>query len=164
MACAARRLASFLNPNPHHAGNRLDSEYDCHKKAQKNTKRGATEYMYVRFIVQTDQKSRTRCSGVIGSYADLKQSGELSEHDQVHGVSIIENLESELPVPPFDRNNWGQCVCWFKDSAKDTILDIRELVQILLDYDFQVEMLTEEKPGMIVYEDEFQVVSKSKRY
>ena len=111
--------------------------------------------MYIRFIVQSDHKSRTKCTGVIGSYVKLRDSGELTTHDQGHGEGIMEKLNEELLTPPFEQNNWGECVCWFKDSAKEIIQSIREIIQILADYDFRVEMLTEEKPGMIVYEDEF---------
>lgn len=120
--------------------------------------------MYLRFITQTNRKSRTRCGGIFSGYVELRDSGALLEHDQAYGNSILEKLNQELPVPPFSSKNWEGCVCWFKDSAKETVHEIRELVQILSDYDIQVEMLKEEKPGMIVYEDAFQIVAKSKKY
>lgn len=120
--------------------------------------------MYVRFIVQSDHKSRTKCTGVIGSYVELRDSGELAAHDKDYADKIIEKLNKELPVPPFEQKNWSECACWFKDSAKEMIHNIREIIQILTDYGFRVEMLTEDKPGMIVYEDDFQVVAKSKKY
>jgi hypothetical protein len=39
-----------------------------------------------------------------------------------------------------------------------------DLVAILEENDVSVRILKTDKPGMILYEDEFQVVAKSKKY
>ena len=54
--------------------------------------------------------------------------------------------------------------CWFKDRATEWILLFRDIVAILEDADLEVATLTTSKPGMIVYEDDFQVVAKSSDY
>ncbi|CAN5755572.1 hypothetical protein BH11VER1_BH11VER1_25140 [soil metagenome] len=40
----------------------------------------------------------------------------------------------------------------------------REINSILEDSDFEIATLTTDRPGMIVYEDEIQVVAKSPKY
>lgn len=57
--------------------------------------------MYIRFIVQTDHKSRTRCSGIFAIYGEVREAGVLHEHDQAHGDRILEKLNKEFLVPPF---------------------------------------------------------------
>jgi len=53
-----------------------------------------------------------------------------------------------------------KAISWFRDSATEHIKNIREIVQILSEYGIAVRMLTTERPGYIVYEDEFQVVAE----
>jgi hypothetical protein len=46
-----------------------------------------------------------------------------------------------------------------KMSAKDHVARMRELVQLLRHKDISVDELRTEKPGYVVYEDEFQVTA-----
>jgi hypothetical protein len=76
-------------------------------------------------------------------------------------------LDEELPCPPFNESKLdSECVSWFKDTppAQEWISVFRDLIAILEDSDIQVGTLTTDRPGMIVYEDEYQVVAKSKKY
>ena len=50
-------------------------------------------------------------------------------------------------------------VCWFKSTAHECIAKLRDAVSILEQYDIAIQMLTTDKPGYIVYEDEFQVAA-----
>ncbi len=79
---------------------------------------------------------------------------------------LFGRLNEGLPCPPFGQNNWSDCVSWFKDtpSAQEWISVFRDLVAILEDSDMEVGMLTTDKPGMIVYEDDYQIVAKSREY
>jgi hypothetical protein len=77
---------------------------------------------------------------------------------------IFEKLNQNLPCPPFEDKPRGDCVCWFKDSAQAWISVFREAIAILEDSGFEVVTLKTDSPGMIVYEDEFQIVAKSRHY
>lgn len=81
-----------------------------------------------------------------------------------YSKELFERLNNEMPCPPFSQNDWKDCVCWFKDTATEWIAVFREMIAILEDSDFHVATLTTDRPGMIVYEDEFQVVAKSAVY
>ena len=119
---------------------------------------------YIRFIVRTDHSSRTRCAGVIASLRILGENGHLPDYHVQSAHEIFERLNQDLPCPPFEENQWSECVCWFKDSAQDWIAVFRDAIAILEDAGFDVGTLVTDSPGMIVYEDDFQVVAQSRRY
>ena len=119
---------------------------------------------YIRFIVQSDHESQTQCTGVVTSLRMLAEKGRLPSYQVEYSQMIFQRINDGLPCPPFSANNWSDCVCWFKDSAKDWISVFHEMVAILEDSDFRVAYLTTESPGNIVYEDEFQIVAKSSKY
>ncbi|MBK8037235.1 MAG: hypothetical protein IPK22_08880 [Verrucomicrobiaceae bacterium] len=119
---------------------------------------------YIRFIVQSDHDSPTRCTGVVASLRLLAEADRLPEYHVEYAKELFERLNNELPCPPFSTNDWADCVSWFKNTSKEWITVFREIIAILEDSDFHVATLTTDRPGMIVYEDEFQVVAKSPEY
>ena len=122
---------------------------------------------FIRFIVRSDHSSRTRCTGVVASLRILGEAGRLPDYQVEYSKELFERLNEGLPCPPFEGSNWSSdCVSWFKDTepAQEWISVFRDLIAILEDSDVEVGTLITGKPGMIVYEDEFQVVAKSKEY
>ncbi len=117
---------------------------------------------FIRFIVQTDHPSRTRCTGVVGSLRIAMEAGKLPDYQQEHVEEIFQKLNDGMPCPPFDDKKWSDCVCWFKDNEESQtwISLFRDIIAILEDADLRVSMLTTQRPGMIVYEDAVQVVAK----
>ena len=121
--------------------------------------------IYVRFVVGTNREKPTRQLGVIASLQDLKEKSQLPNYQADHVEEIFLWLDTHLPCPPFTRKNWPpDAISWFKGSAQSIISKFRELIAILEQDDHPVRMLQTERPGMILYEDEFQVVAKSKLY
>ena len=51
-------------------------------------------------------------------------------------------------------------MCWFKPSATQHIARIREMVCILEQHGVFVHVFKTDRPGYIVYEDEFQIVAE----
>jgi len=122
---------------------------------------------FIRFIVRTDHPSRNRCTGVVASLRILGEEGRLPDYQVDYSKELFEQLNDGLPCPPFEESNWGSdCISWFKDTepAQKWISVFRDIIAILEDSDVEVGTLTTKRPGMIVYEDEFQVVAKSKIY
>ncbi|MCG8601847.1 MAG: hypothetical protein MI807_17025 [Verrucomicrobiales bacterium] len=122
---------------------------------------------FIRFIVRTDHTDRNRCTGVVASLRIAGEEGRLPDYQIEHSSELFEKLNDGLPCPPFEGAGWSpECVCWFKTTpeAQEWILVFRDMIAILEDADLEVATLTTDKPGMIVYEDEFQVVAKSDRY
>ncbi|GHC69153.1 hypothetical protein [Roseibacillus persicicus] len=82
-------------------------------------------------------------------------------------MEIFDEMNQDLPCPPWqDARLNRECVSWFKDSEEGQywVGKFREIVAILEDAGVEVATLTTERPGMVVYEDEFQVVAKSRVY
>lgn len=122
---------------------------------------------FIRFIVSTDHPSRTRCTGVVASLRILGEEGRLPDYHLDFSKELFERLNDGLPCPPFEESNWSSdCISWFKDTepAQKWISVFRDLIAILEDADMDVGTLKTEHPGMIVYEDEYQVVAKSSKY
>ncbi len=53
----------------------------------------------------------------------------------------------------------AEAISWFKGSAQEMISKFRDLISILEQHDYPVRMLKTERPGQILYEDEFQIVA-----
>jgi len=122
---------------------------------------------YIRFIVRTDHPSRTRCTGVVASLRILGEEGKLPGYYVEYSEELFEQLNEGLPCPPFKKSGWNSdCISWFKDTepAQKWISVFREIIAILQDSDIEVGTLTTKEPGVIVYEDEFQIVAESSRY
>lgn len=84
-----------------------------------------------------------------------------------YSEELFQRLNEGLPCPPFKGSNWSSdCVSWFKDTepAQEWISVFRDIIAILEDADVEVGTLTTERPGRIVYEDDFQVVAESHKY
>ena len=122
---------------------------------------------YIRFILRTNHSSRTRCTGVVASLRILGEDGRLPNYHLEYSHGLFDTLNEGLPCPPFEEKRWGSdCVSWFNDTepAQQWISIFRDLVAILEDSDVDVGTLTTDRPGMIVYEDDYQVVAKSHVY
>ena len=122
---------------------------------------------YIRFIVTTDHDSKTACTGVVASLRILGEDGNLPDYYLESSTEIFDEMNRDLTCPPWhDAKLDSGCVSWFKDTAggQHWIGKFREIVAILEDAGVEVATLTTERPGMIVYEDEFQVVAKSGLY
>jgi hypothetical protein len=51
-------------------------------------------------------------------------------------------------------------VCWFKPTATEHIAKVREMSCILEQNGLYVRVIKEQRPGYVVYEDEYQVVAE----
>ena len=91
----------------------------------------------------------------------------MTDYHREYSLELFARLNEGLPRPPFAGSGWpADCISWFKDTApaQEWISCFRDIVAILEDSDVDVGMLTTDRPGMIVYEDEFQVVARSQKY
>ena len=73
-------------------------------------------------------------------------------------------FDKHLEKPERFGKNWnrhepGLGLSWFRDSASDHIGKMREFAELLRSLDVVVDELYSERPGKLLYEDEFQVVA-----
>jgi hypothetical protein len=120
---------------------------------------------YIRFVVGTNREEPKNQTGVVTTLRLLKDRGQLPDYEVEHVEEMFLWLNTHLPCPPFSGKKWSpDAISWYKASAHGMIAKFRELVAILEQYDHPVQMLTTERPGMILYEDDFQVVAQSRHY
>ena len=122
---------------------------------------------YLRFVVADIDEDSGKELGVFQAVLRLREDGKLLQHEEeLHDVTrqwFNENLEKPTRFtaskPPFYRKQ-NKAISWFKDTAKDHLTHVRDLVAILQNHGISVRTLKTDCPGYVVYEDEYQMVAE----
>jgi hypothetical protein len=122
--------------------------------------------MFVRFVVGSDAENAAWLTGVITEARLLRDAGELYDYESERLEALYNWFNEHLPCPPFQSKlragEWTrEAVAWFRAEAGEQIRRMWELVAILREHGVPVRMITTEKPGKIVYEDDHQVVAET---
>jgi hypothetical protein len=122
--------------------------------------------MFIRFVVGTDSDNAAWLTGVITEARVLRDMEELYDHESELLENAFDWFNRYLPCPPFEKNlragTWSRdAVAWFRAEAGGPIRRIWDIVAILREHGVPVRMITTERPGKIVYEDEYQVVAET---
>jgi len=122
---------------------------------------------YLRFVVADIDEDSGKELGVFHAVLRLREEGKLHPHEEeLHDLTrqwFNANLEKPTRFtaskPPFYRKP-NKAISWFKDTAKDHLGHIRDLVGILHSHGISVQTLKTDRVGYVVYEDEFQIVAE----
>ncbi len=120
--------------------------------------------MLIRFIIDKRDPDSGRRQGLFQAARSLRDSGQLSASDDDKLEALLawfnEHLErpKRLAISPRPHSK-SQALSWFKDSASDHIAKMREFSKILESYGAGVRMIKTDRPGYILYEDEYQVAA-----
>lgn len=122
---------------------------------------------YLRFVVADIDEDSGKELGVFQAVLRLREDGKLLQHEEeLHDGTrqwFNENLEKPTRFtaskPPFYRKQ-NKAISWFKDTAKDHLTHVRDLVAILQNHGISVRTLKTDCPGYVVYEDEYQMVAE----
>ena len=116
-------------------------------------------------INPSDYSSRT---GIFQAASSLLLTGELTVLDRALIEKTLEWFAKNLAVPKrfnrttskgfYRRDPTG--IAWFKPTATNHLVSMRELATVLDQYGLSVGQLVSERPGYIVYEDEHQVIAE----
>ena len=121
--------------------------------------------MYLRFVAGIDSESAKKQNGLFTEIQSLKDDQLLLDYQYELVKEVFDYFNKNLPIPPYKRKNISKDgVAWFKDSATNFISRMWDLVAILEQNEVNVRVIKTEKPGMLLYEDNFQIVAKSKIY
>jgi hypothetical protein len=119
---------------------------------------------YLRFVVAARDRDTGLRLGVFQAAADLARTGRLLPHEEEDVLRIRVWFNDRLPKPSrFGRTENPRVtrgLSWFKDTAGEHLHYMRELIAILEAHDVRVDMITSERPGYIIYEDELQIVAE----
>jgi hypothetical protein len=120
--------------------------------------------MYIRFIVQESDKKSGREMGLFSAGGILRDEGKLYDYEVKLRKQIMQWFSNNLKVPDVQASQSNHytkplAISWFKSSAKSHISKMREYAEILNSHDVHVKQIVTERPGKIVYEDEFQIAA-----
>lgn len=123
---------------------------------------------FVRFVISSTHPDSGVADGIFTAVYDLLDHGELSgpERQTLEQNSRWFNANLKTPVRfnrskskgYFRRNSRG--IAWFRDTAREHIARIHEMKRIVQEHGYTVEVVTEERVGYLVYEDEYQVIAE----
>jgi hypothetical protein len=120
--------------------------------------------MFIRFVVHRLDQDSGRRQGLFQAAKELRQSGELSPHDHARLEEIGDWFDLNLKKPsrlslssrPHAK---AQAISWFKDTAAEHVRNMRQIGSILETYGLVVVTIRTQRPGYVVYEDDFQVAA-----
>lgn len=108
--------------------------------------------MYLRFVfAEPERKSRRRIGIVQKAYSICRNAEEID--------ALYSWLNAHLPLPPKAAFSGDRALCWFKTGARECIERVRDLAFLLEKRGKRVWQIYSRNPGLITYEDEFQVVA-----
>ncbi|MHC4231724.1 MAG: hypothetical protein ACYTBW_03790 [Planctomycetota bacterium] len=120
---------------------------------------------YIRFVIDKQDEDSQEPQGLFAAVYELKDSNQLSDEHQRQAKDVLRWFSKNLPVPNrFSRSSKqnAQCVAvsWFKPTALKCIERMKDLAGILYIYDIPTRIITTDRPGYVVYEDEYQIAAQ----
>ena len=120
--------------------------------------------MYIRF---QGQKQNSRSSSKLGIFQlafELRDEGDLPKYVEEELLKNIEWLRMHLKSPKILKDeDHHRAISWFHPRAKEPLKRIRAIKAILEEYGCHIEQVKTKDPGVIIYEDGYQVVAKPAR-
>jgi hypothetical protein len=121
--------------------------------------------VFVRFVIARHHRDTGVQTGIFEATKRLPGIGQIPDWDEVRLAELMKWFRANLPFPERVArsrrpNGHHAAISWFKQSATDHIQMARELAAILDAHDIRTEMLTTDRPGYVVYEDEYQVLAE----
>lgn len=116
---------------------------------------------YIRFAVGHKDEDSHVGRGIFQAAALALEWKQITGHDadELNGIKAWFNENLEKP-DSFGRNRLRLGICWFKTGAAEHISRIWEMVRILERNGIYVKKIKTDKPGYVVYEDEWQLVAE----
>jgi len=129
---------------------------------------GNSGQTYVRFIILRTHPDSGSREGIFHVAYGLRDAVTTTSYDKDHLSELISWFKGNLSIPDRfsrynpkkDREKPRRGISWFKDSATEHIAKMRELTAIIETYGYTSEQTRTNRPGFIVYEDEFQIVAE----
>jgi hypothetical protein len=116
---------------------------------------------YVRFVIDRKDEDSHVEQGIFQAAALAEEWKEITGPD-IDELSELRMWFSENLKRPasFGRGKLQRGICWFKTDATDHISYIWRMVNILERNGIYVKKITTDRPGYVVYEDEWQLVAE----
>jgi len=119
---------------------------------------------FLRFQTKIPDRDSGKPSGIFVVAHELRDSRRVSREEEEWLRSCLAWFKMHLKVPaalqdPANR----RAISWFKGDNRNAISRIWDLVAFLEDYGIFIDIVRTRDPGIIIYEDGYQVVAKPRR-
>jgi hypothetical protein len=116
---------------------------------------------YVRFVIGRKDEDSNVEQGIFQAAGQALEWQDVtgSDADELKELRAWFNENLEKPTS-FGRDTLRLGICWFKTGATEHISRIWRMVQILERNGIYVKKIRTDKPGYVIYEDEWQLVAE----
>lgn len=100
--------------------------------------------------------------GIFIAVWHLVRDKKVSAEDEAAYWEARRWFESNLPIPPFHKTgNQERAITWFKESAMGSrvVQKLEIYHSIAVKYGTEIELISSESPGTMIYEDDYQVAT-----
>jgi protein gp37 len=118
--------------------------------------------VFLRFVTTRTDGNSHRPQGVLIASHSLLDSGDLSSDEWQRMREIMDWFTAHLPSPKSFVT--GRAIFWFKSTATESISKIWELVYMLRQHSYHIEVHRCRRLENIVYEDRFQVAAYPSKF
>jgi len=120
--------------------------------------------MYLRFSTKQLDPESSRNTGILVAAHTLRDEGDISvqQHNELRKVLLWFNENLQVPKLLNDVEH-RRAISWFKPEAKEAINKMWQLVDVLKSHGIETEVLKTKDPGVVVYEDEWQLIAKPRK-
>ena len=120
---------------------------------------------YIRYVIDKHDEISKEQLGIFQAVYELRDSNRLSDVEHQRAKSVLNWFNKNLPEPErlsrSSKKN-AQCVAisWFKPTALECIEKMKDLAGILYIHGILTRIITTDRPGYVVYEDEYQIAAQ----
>jgi len=116
---------------------------------------------YVRFVIGRKDEDSHVAQGIFQAAHLALEWATITGTDAEEMKEVLTWFSDNLERPTsFGRDSLRRGICWFKTHATEHIARIWEMVQILERNGIYVKKIKTDRPGYLVYEDEWQLVAE----
>jgi len=116
---------------------------------------------YVRFVIGRKDEDSNVEQGIFQAFALALERENVTGADADHLEELRSWFNENLEKPTsFGRNRLRLGICWFKTSATEHISRMWDMVQVLERNGIYVKKIRTDKPGYVIYEDDWQLVAE----
>jgi hypothetical protein len=120
--------------------------------------------VFIRFVIPSLDVNSHRLTGVFQAAFTLQEQKVFSRAEDEWLKGLIRWFDKRLPTPArLSRsrraNACANAISWFKVSAREHIEKIWDLVALAEQRGVEIQMIRSDRPGYVVYEDEYQVAA-----
>jgi len=120
--------------------------------------------MYIRFQGRKKNQKSNSYLGIFQMAFELRDGDDLEQHFESELIKNIEWLKQHLKSPKeLKENEHFRAISWFHPRAKEPIKRIRKIKAILEEHNYIIDTLKTDDPGIVIYEDGWQIIAKPRK-